>query len=469
MTPIAGKKDVSWTLAKHMVNADFENLPQEVVDVTKKSILDTLGVMAAASGIIPECKILVDLVTEAGGRGESSIIGFGARVPAWMAAFANGALGHCLDFDDLFYEAQTHPSSPVVAASMAVAERLDNVSGKEFLTAVALGNDLICRMNLAMKWKMDWSPTTVLGVFGATAASGKLLKLDEERLVSALGIALHEAAGTQEMRYSVGNHLGGMRDGYPARGGVLSALMAKQGIIGPENCFEGRAGLYNVYFGGDFKREALTGNLGKQFLGTKVGIKAWPTCGTSHVYIDATLRIVNEQDLRPQDIEAINLYVGDFAMLHCQPIEERRCPQTTPDAKYSIPFVSAIAATKRRVAISDLTLEGIKDAAVLQTAQKVSLKLDARFNFDRGNSDRGEPPGMVEIVTKAGKSYSKQLEFGYGDPRNPVSGEDVIQKFRDCISYSAKPVSKKAAERIIEMVMTMEKVENIAHIVRLLG
>ncbi|MBI4191495.1 MAG: MmgE/PrpD family protein [Betaproteobacteria bacterium] len=458
---MASKQDAAWKLARHLADTRFEDLTLDAVEATKKSILDTLGVMVAASGIAPECRLLVDLIGEAGGKEESSIIGFGGRVPAWMAAFVNGALGHCLDYDDLFYEAPVHPSSPVVAAALAVAEREGHVTGKQFVTAVALGNDLTCRLGLAMRWKMDWNPTTVLGAFGAAAASGKVLGLNEDELVSALGIALSEATGTQEMRYSVGNHLGGMRDGYPARGGVLSALMAKQGIIGPENCFEGRAGLFNVYFGGDVDRNALMRDLGKKFEGTRVAIKAWPTCGTSHVYIDATLRIASEQNLKPQDIAAITLHVGDFAMLHCQPIEERRRPQTSADAKYSIPFCAAIAATRRRVTINDLTLEGIKDPAVVDMAQKVNPKLDARFN-----AEKGEPPGMVEITAKTGKSYSKQLEFGYGHPGNPVSNEDVIQKFRDCVSCSAKPVSETAVERVIEMVMKIEEVRDIRDIVR---
>lgn len=464
MTTNTDKKDIVWTLARHIVDTRFEDLTREVVEVTKKSILDTLGVMAAASGLAPECRMLVDLITEAGGKAESTIMGFGTRVPAWMAAFANGALAHSLDYDDLYYEAPVHPSSPVVSASLAIAERLGHVSGKDFITAVALGNDLTCRLGYAMDWKHDWAPTTVLGVFGAAAASGKLLELDKHGMVSALGIALSEAAGTQEMRYSVGNHLGGMNNGYPARGGVLSALMAQKGIIGPENSLEGRAGFFNVYFGGSYKREALTADLGEKFLGTHAGTKAWPTTGTTHVYIDATLKIVTEHDIRPDDIEAITLYVGDFAMLHCQPIDERRRPQTSPDAKYSIPFAVAVAAAQRSVSLSDLTLEGIKNPAVLEMANKVNVKLDARFN-----AHKGEPPGMVEMITTTGRCHSKRLEFCYGHHLNPISTADVIQKFRDCVSYSVRPLSKTAVDKVIRIIMRLEEADNVGHIMQSLS
>ena len=464
MSASTNKSDVVHTLATHIVRSNFADLDAEAVAITKKSILDTLGVMAAASGITPECRLLVDLITEAGGKEESTIIGYGARVPAWMAAFANGAMAHSLDYDDLYYEAPVHPSSPVVSAALAIAERVGRVSGRQFITAVALGNDLTCRMGLGMRWKMDWNPTTVLGAFGAAAACGKLLGLDKNQMVSALGIALSEAAGTQEMRYSVGNHLGGLRDGYPARGGVLSALMAQRGILGPENCFEGRAGLFKVYFGGDFNRDTLTAGLGEKYQGAEVSFKAWPTCGTSHVYIDAALRILARHDLDAQDIRAITLYAGDFAMLHCQPLEQRRRPLTSPDAKYSIPFAVALAAAKRRVTIDDLTPEAIHEPGVLAMARKVNVRADARFN-----AAHGEPPGQQEIVTTQGRSYAKELEFGYGHHKNPISTEDLIRKFRDCVAHAARPVSGAAADQVVETVMALEAASDVGQIIRLLS
>ena len=122
MTETMKKKDVAWTLADTVVDTTYEDLPIETVEVTKKSILDTLGVIAAASGISPECRLLVDLIKDAGGKEESTIIGLGGRVPAWMAAFANGAMGHYLDYDDLLYEALVHPSCSVVSAGLAIAD-----------------------------------------------------------------------------------------------------------------------------------------------------------------------------------------------------------------------------------------------------------------------------------------------------------------------------------------------------------
>lgn len=444
-------------IAAHAASTGFEQLDGETIEVTKKSILDTLGVMIAASGMSAECRTLIDLVFDFGGKAESTIIGTGRAAPAWAAAFANGALAHSLDYDDLYYDAPVHASSPVIAAALAVAERRGGVSGREFLAAVAVGNDITCRMGDGMHWKMDWNPTTVLGAFGATAAAGKVLGLNRDQTINALGIAYSEAAGTQEMRYSVGNHMGGLRDGYPARGGVLSALMAQRGIRGPENFLEGKAGLYKVYFGGDFDKQAMLADLGQKFIGTKISFKAWPTCGTSHVYIDATLRLMATHDIRPEDISRITLFVGDFGLLHCEPLEQRRRPVTPADAKYSIPYAVALAAAKKRLLLDDLTADALSDATVLHMAQRVDVELDPAFN-----AEKGEPPGKVEITLTNGDRRTLQLDHGYGHYKNPISFDDVVSKFRDCAAHASRPMSASVQDKTIDLIMNLDKIDDIS-------
>jgi len=145
-----GGKDAALILARHIAATDYGAIPEEVVESTKRCILDTLGLMVAGSEIGPKCREVIELVKEAGGREESSILVFGGKVPAMMAAFANGAMSHVLNYDDLAPEGFVHPTSPTLAAALAVAERIGKVSGKEFITAVTLGIDLIIRMGMAV-------------------------------------------------------------------------------------------------------------------------------------------------------------------------------------------------------------------------------------------------------------------------------------------------------------------------------
>ena len=158
-----GQEDAVWTLARNIVQVRLKDLPDEAMEATKKSILDTLGVIEAASGITPGLKELVELVREGGGKEESTILGFGGMVPAWMAAFTNGAMSHCLDYDNTITIG--HPSAQTVPAGFAIAERLGKVTGKDFITAVTLGDDIFSRLCYSISLKFLWHRTPLFGFF----------------------------------------------------------------------------------------------------------------------------------------------------------------------------------------------------------------------------------------------------------------------------------------------------------------
>lgn len=464
-TEMVQKEDVAWPLARNITAVRYEDIPQEAVATAKKSVLDILGVILGASGTIPGIKELVELIEEWGGKEESTIIPFGIRVPAWAAAFTNGSMVHGLDYDDMDHFVRVHSSSSVVPAAFAIAERLGNVTGKELITAVVLGQDLMVRLGSSIpRPVLDWHKTSLCGAFAATAASGKLLQLDTDRMVDAFGIALCQASGTQELRFAVENNLGGMRDAFPAKTGVLSALMAQKGISGIKTCFEGRAAFFNVFFNGQYDRDPIIANLGKTFAGINTGYKPWPACGMTHIFIEGTLGIMSEQDIHPGDIQEIVIHVSEDASNLCQPIDGRRKPEAILDAKFSLPFTVAVAATKGDVLIGDYTTEEIKNPAVLQMAEKVTPKLDPQFNPDEG----GMPTGQVEIHTKGGKTFQKRMDFPLGHAKNPLPMERLVQKFRDCCAYSAKPIKQENIERVIELVTKLEGVDNVSQIMRLL-
>jgi 2-methylcitrate dehydratase PrpD len=187
-----------------------------VIDVSKKRILDTLGVIVAASTLGEDSvKKIVELVKEGKGKEESSILGFGGKVVSWMAAFANGAMAHQLDYDDCYDIGVVHPGAATVPAAIAIAEKQGRVTGKEFITAIALGSDIICRLSYPLTrdtFEYGWARTGTLGKFGATASAGKLLGLDTAQMVSALGLVLHQANISLEATYTPGSDVRGMRD-----------------------------------------------------------------------------------------------------------------------------------------------------------------------------------------------------------------------------------------------------------------
>lgn len=457
------REDAALTLSRHLANLHYQHIPPEALEATKKGILDALGVIAGASGTVPGCRELAELVLDAGGKPEATIIGFGGKVPAWMAAFANGGMAHGLDYDDIHASVVVHSSACVVPAAFATAQRVGKVSGKDFLVAVTAGIDIASRMGLAIDWKEDWHLSAVFGAFACAAASGKLLGLNESQLVSAFGIALCQAACTMQLNVGVGSNLRGAYPGFAAKAGVLSACMAQRGIDGPRASLEGEAGVYAVHFRGEYRREAILENLGRTFESVNLRFKPWPACTITQSYIEATLDLVKEHDIAPQDVKSVTALIGEFGVPLCEPLEGRRRPATTLDAKFSIPFTIAAAIARRNVVIADYTAEGLKNPVVLELSQKVTPKLVPEMK----KSGDIYPSG-VQIRTSKGE-FSKTVDFPYGHPRKPMSMAAIADKFRDCAAYSAKTLPGKSIEQVIEQVSSLEQVASAGDIVALLG
>jgi len=462
--------DLAEVFAYHIASIGYQDIPFEARETAKKSVLDTLGVIACASTLGRGCKETVELIKEMGGKEESTIIGFGGKVPALLAAFANGAMGHHLDYDDTHDGGVVHPGVPTVCAGFATSEQKGKVTGREFITALVLGSDMLCRLGLAVTqrpsgWAQDWWLPLTLGGFGATATACKILGLGETKIANAFGLALHQAGGTTEIAHSLESEIRGMYPGFAAKAGVLSALLAERGITGSRNSLEGEHGLFNVFFGGEYDQLSLTTNLGKKFESSQVSFKPWPSCRYTHSYIEATLGIMREYNIQPDEIEEVTPVVSQFlGDLLCEPLEQKRNPKSLMDAKISLPFVLAVAVSRGKVALGDFTPERLDDPATYRLAQRVTYRVDAALAGQYGIA-----AGVVEIKTKGGRVFSKRVDNAYGHPKNPISRENIIRKFRECVSYSAKPISRVKADQVIDLAMNLEGVDNVNEVIQLIG
>ncbi len=459
-----GHVEAAEVLARFATQLRYEDLPAEVRQRTKWNILDTLGIIVAASSVAEGCRELVGIITDGGGKAESTLLGFGGKVPAWMAAFGNGAMARALCYDDAHDDAATHPSSISVPVALATAERVGGVSGSDFITAVALGTEIVCRMGLAVcgsaqGWAGDWFLATVQGIFAGAAACGRLLGLDAGNMQHAFGIALCSSAGTMEaLNPDSLATIGSLMPGFTAKASVLSALMAERGIGGPRNSLEGKAGLFPIYFRGRYDREILLGGLGQRFRCGEISVKPWPAVRNYHGYIEATLGLVRDHDIADGDIERI-------VASTTTPAERfQRQPSSPSAAVRSLPYLLAIAAVKRRIRIADIVPEALKDVATQALARRVTAQHDERF----GPASR-MGSGKVEIVLRDGRSYSRELAVAYGHPDHPISWDDLTGKFRECASYSEKPIPRQHVEQVINMVDRLEEVRDVAEVVRLLA
>ena len=473
--------DAIQLFAKNFIATRFEDLPRDVAEVTKKEVLDMLGA-ALAGTASPGMKDIVDMVMDWGGKEKSSVICRGRKVPAPMAAQANANVGHALDFDDVHDLAVMHPAVVMVPTCMAVAESLGGVNGRDFINAVAIGVDMICRLALAAwpgydpmvpetrnkafqseRVKAGWHFTTLMGYLASAGGAGKLLGLDEDRMVNAFGIAYHQCAGNHQGRDD-GTHTKRLGPGFAARAGVASALMAQKGITGAKNSLEGHMGLYKMFFQGGYDRETLIRDLGSLFEGVNVSFKPYPCCRGTHPSIDAMLGLVEAHGIRLEDVKEIRVFVdaGGHQMLS-SPLEVKTKPRTPVDAQFSIPWGVATALAKGRVSMEDYTDAAIKSADILETASKINVVLDHSLDV----ADK-IPSGKVEVVTKGGQTYANRVDYPLGSPERPMTFDDCAGKFMNCASHGATSVPREQLERVIELTRQMEKMENVGEIMALL-
>jgi 2-methylcitrate dehydratase PrpD len=451
-------------LVEHIVHLNYEALPVEVVEKTKRHILDMLGVMLPPTVLERGCIALSEIVREMGGKQESTLIGSGEKVPCAMAAFANGSLCHSLDYDDTLDEFPNHPSSHTFPAALAVAERQGDVSGKEFITAVALGMDLNVRLSASPRGSLledyAWNPITVFGVFSATAVAGKLFSLNQEQMTNALGIALERSAGIGESMASVDSELRAIRDAFGNREGVLAALMAQKGITAYKHPFEE---FYKIFYNNQYNPSSITANLGREFMGLKVSLKPWPACRGTHTYIKAALELVKAYDLKEEEIDEVIVTVGRFGKeALCTPLEEKQSPVLSINAKISLPYVMGLVFAKGRVVIEDFLSENLGDSKVLGIARRV------RYAFDPQLSGGATTPGIVEVRTKHGRSLLKREDVPYGDPRNPMADDEVMAKFRNCARFNRKAMGEEKIDRLAQFILRLEHVKNMSQITEML-
>jgi 2-methylcitrate dehydratase PrpD len=458
--------DIISQFVKRWSDIKYEDLPVHVVEIVKSEILDSLAAAlggSSAAGV----KELLDVTREWGGNKQSTVIAGGIMCPAPDAALVNGTLIHTLDYDDGCPSTLVHVGCAVVSAGFAVAERMHGATGKELITSLALGSDFVNRLALASRphgtiLTSGWFPTALYGYFSAAAVAGRIMKLEQEAMLNALGIAYHQCAGNLQCVYD-GSFTKGIAAGLAAKGGVTAAIMAERGITGAKNILEGKAGFYNVYHAGDYDARILTDGLGERFETEKIGFKPYPCCGHSPAAIDAALSLRSKYKILPDQIKDITIDAGDAANILCVPLQAKQNPQTMVDAQFSLPWTVATALVKGKVTLEDFTKTAIKKEDVLQVARKVSGRLDPKLNR------RGVGPSRVTIKLNNGSEYTEYVEFCLGSVENPMTFDDCVKKFKECYPYSTRPISAAAADNIIELIRNLEKLDDATRIIKLVG
>lgn len=458
--------DASNLFAKNFLDVTYTDLPLKVVDETKKQVLDLIGVAAGGYGQAGAQEVR-ELAIEWGGAPQATIFSCGVKVPAPNAAQANATMAHSLDFDDVHEAAVMHPGVVTIPTAFAMAEYTGGLTGKDFIQAVAVGGDMISRMGLATRPGDDihqygWHFTTLNGFMTSAAVAGKIMGFNEDQLVNAIGIGYHQSCGNgQAVKDGVlTKRLG---PGFAVRGGIQAAMLAGKGVTGAKNALEGVQGYYKVYHGSCYSKDILVGELGKRFESGNISIKPYPSCRGTHPTIDATLLLVGENGIDADKVDSIKIWAGKGTLgLLALPLEVKAKPRNFVDSQFSLVWGCAAAIVKKRVTLSCYTETAIKDPEILAVAAKVSVEHDPKF--DTG----GLEPIYIEITMKDGTVYKKLMETATGSPEKPATFEDCVTKFQGCTEFSARPMPKENAEKIIKTVSGLDKLGDIRDLIKLL-
>src|SRR5215469_10663790 len=299
--------DPALALARHVCRTGYADLPVSAVASARRDLLDTFGCMLGGSGS-PGIGELFAVVSRWGGLAESRVLLRGISLPSPQAALLNASMGHALDFDDtLDTGGSIHPGVSVLGAVFAVSDSLGNVTGTDLLSAVALGLDVSCRVALASTVDRGWHRTAAMGVFGAAAAAGKLLRLTPEQMLAAFGAAYSQAAGNRQCILD-GALSKRMQAGQAASAGVFSVVLAKTGFTGAHNIFNGRFGFFELYQPNGADPSVLLRDLGTAFRGEALSYKPYPCGRPLHAAIDAALAARAQlQITRADDIAAVTI------------------------------------------------------------------------------------------------------------------------------------------------------------------
>ncbi len=440
-------------MARFIAEANYETLPKEGIEDAKQGILDCLGVTLAGC-LEPGSRIITEYVRKEHGVSESGIIAGGFKAPACEAALANGTIAHMLDYDDVSMAFGGHPSVVLLPTVLALGERL-HCSGKEALLAYIIGFEVAARIGLAYMirhYELGWHPTVTFGTIGATAAAAKLLKLNVDKSRAALGIGASLAGG---LKRNFGTMTKPFHAGCAARNGVVAASLAEQGFTADENIFDGQ-GSYGYVFGGGVEPNLDTQDLGEKFnICSGLEIKPYPSCRGTHPEIDAALQVRDKYSLNPANIAGVEYHVSPSIPLVCF----HHQPQTGPEGKFSVEFCTALSFLEGKVTLAQFTDEKVKSPAIQDLISKTKITVNPEI------PKNSLVPVEIEVKLKDGNVLSQKVEAAKGEPRNPLSQEELFAKFRDCAS---RALPSKEVNKALDLASNLETLEDITPLMEIL-
>jgi 2-methylcitrate dehydratase len=463
------EKSIARQIAEFAVNLKFEDLPEEVVFEVKRYLYDSIG-CAYGAYHTTDVNIIRDIYKEMGGLGESTVIGFGDKIPAVNSALVNSLMIRSLDFNDIYWkEDPSHPSD-IIPAALSMAEKV-GATMEEVIVAIVLAYEFeqrLCLFAVPGIRERKWHHAT-LTQFVSPIVAGKILGLNVDQMVNAIGIS---GSHNHTIGCPTAGKLTMMKntvDPMATQSGVFAALMAERGYTGTEKVFEGKEGFMDCFYGWNVKEEkvepvnmqgrealgewkwdldALLGGLGESWKILECSMKAFPCEALSHVHLTAVINAVKNNDIAYDEIEEVTVTtIARACDILFDPHKYR--PDSRETADHSLPYCVAAAIVDRKVTVQSFSDEKIQDPKIWEVIDLI--KGEASEEFEKMFPEK--QPSKVVVKTKDGRAFSEYREYPKGDPREPMSMEDLENKFQ---ALSDGLMSKEKMEEVKETIFNCE-------------
>ncbi len=451
-------------ITEFMGSVRYESLPQEMIELGKTHILDSIacGIAGAKS---QAAKIALDYLENGGGAlGSSTVIGAPVRLAPRFAAFINGLSMHADDFDDTGPQPSSarnggiHATVPILSVLLALSEEKKS-TGREIITALHTGVEITCKLNHASNeehYRRGYHSTATIGMFGTTAAAALCLGLNKEQQATALNIVSSQSSG---LRLNFGSMMNPFHAGHVAECAIVSTELARRGFTASKKMLEHPEIGFLKATGGTFDADAIMNKLGKPwaFIDPGMWIKPYPCGALTHPALTALIDLTIRENIMPEKIKSVKVQTNRNlvnTLIHNR-------PTIALQAKFSMPFAVAIAIKRRRASLGDYTDEVVNEPMIQELIKKVEFTA-----YDKREENYTNVTTLIQVELTDGHHFEIRADFGKGNPRNPMRFDDVSEKFLGCADFAGW--STKRANDIIEFIRSFDKIDNICKLTALL-
>ena len=453
------KETVTAKMSRWAANLQFKDLSSEAIYQAKRFLLDSIG--CALGGYQQhDVKIALEVLDEIAAPGRATVIGTGRRIDPVSASLANALMIRCMDYNDIYWKQDPSHPSDIFPAAMACCERTHS-NGKELIVGIVLGHEFemrLCEAAFPGIRERGWHHAT-LTAFVSPIVAGRVLHLSWEQIQHAIGISASRHCTLGAVTAGKLTMMKNTVDPLATQSGVFAAMLAEKGYSGPEHVIDGKEGLTHV-FKPEWKLDLLTQGLGEYWRITQCGMKAFPTEALTHTPISAVLDLVKSNDLGPDDVVKIQIRsLARAADILSDP--SKYDPRTRETADHSLPYVIAAALVDRQVTPVQFTMEKIMDPKIREQLKKVEVVADPEIEKVFPALQRV----IVQIQTRDGRSLEKQLNFPKGDPRNPLTDQEIEEKFS---ALADGVLSRPAQKRLKDAIWSLERVGSVSDLMALM-